>query len=67
MKPDAFHLQLLLASFAGWVNREQAQVLDYLREENRVLEEQLKGKRLRLTDDQRGPSPVESSAGSSAR
>ena len=33
-------LQLLLATFAGWVNRE-AQILDYLVEENRVLKEQL--------------------------
>ena len=37
MKPDTFHLQLVLATFAGWVNRDQAQVIDYLREENRVL------------------------------
>lgn len=27
---DFFPLQLLLATFAGWVNREQAQVIDYL-------------------------------------
>jgi len=46
-------LQLLLATFAGWVNRHQAQAIDYLVEENRVLKEQLGGKRLRLTDDQR--------------
>ncbi len=41
---DFFPLQLLLATFAGWINREQAQVLAYLVEENRVLREQL-GKR----------------------
>ena len=46
-------MQLLLATFAGWVNRHQAQAIDYLIEENRVLKEQLGGKRLRLTDDQR--------------
>jgi hypothetical protein len=48
-------LQLLLATFAGWVNRQQSQVIDYLIEENRVLKEQLEsgGKRLRFTDDQR--------------
>ena len=50
---DFLPLQLLLSTFAGWVNRNQAQVIDYLVEENRVLEEQLRGKRLRLTDDQR--------------
>ena len=38
--PNLFPLQLLLATFAGWVNREQAQVVAYLVEENRVLREQ---------------------------
>jgi hypothetical protein len=38
---------------AGWVNRRQQQVIDYLLEENRVLREQLGGRRLRFTDDQR--------------
>ena len=51
--PDFLPLQLLLAAFAGWVNRQQAQVIDYLVEENRVLREQLEGRRLRLTDEQR--------------
>ena len=46
-------LQFLLATFAGWVNRQQQQVIDYLIEENRVLKEQLGDKRPRLTDDQR--------------
>ena len=46
--PDLFPLQLLLATFAGWVNRHQAEVIEYLVEENRVLREQLGGKRLRL-------------------
>jgi len=48
-----FPLRLLLATFAGWVNRHQAQAIEYLAEENRVLKEQLGNKRLRLTDDQR--------------
>ncbi len=39
--------------FSGWVNRHQNQVIDYLMEENRVLREQLGGRRLRLNDDQR--------------
>jgi hypothetical protein len=51
--PDLMPLQLLLATFAGWTNRHQAQVIDYLVEENRVLKEQLRGRRLRLTDSQR--------------
>lgn len=51
--PDFLPLQLLLATFAGWVNRRQARVIEYLLEENRVLKEQLRGRQLRLTDDQR--------------
>jgi hypothetical protein len=46
-------LEFLLLLFAGWVNRRQLAVIDYLREENRVLHEQLQGRRLRFTDDQR--------------
>jgi hypothetical protein len=38
---------------AGWMNQRQVQMIDYLREENRVLREQLGGRRLRLNDDQR--------------
>jgi putative transposase len=37
----------------GWLNREQQKVLDYLREENRVLKEQLGTRKLRLSDAQR--------------
>ena len=46
-------LQLLLLLVSGWVNRRQQDVIEYLREENRVLREQLGGRRRRLTDDQR--------------
>jgi putative transposase len=46
-------LQFLLLVFAGWVNRRQLEVIDYLKEENRVLREQLHGRRLRFTDEQR--------------
>ena len=35
------------------MNQRQLQVIDYLREENRVLREQLGARRLRLKDDQR--------------
>jgi transposase InsO family protein len=52
---ETIHLQLLLATFAGWVGRQQSAVIAYLIEENRVLKEQLEsgGKRLRFSDDQR--------------
>ena len=46
-----FHL--LVVALAGWLNRHQQAVIDYLIEENRVLKDQLEGQRLRFTDDQR--------------
>ncbi len=46
-------LQLLLLTVSGWVHRHQQDVIAYLVEENRVLKEQLGGRKLRLTDDQR--------------
>lgn len=49
---DNFPLRLLIATFAGWDNRHQAQAIEFLAEENRVLKKQLGTKRLRLTDDQ---------------
>jgi transposase InsO family protein len=45
--------RFLLVSLAGWMNQRHIQAIDYLREENRVLREQLGDRRLRLTDDQR--------------
>ena len=46
-----FHL--LVIALAGWLNRQQQVVIDYLIEENRVLKEQLGGQRLLFTDEQR--------------
>ena len=46
-----FHL--LVITLAGWLNRHQQAVIDYLIEENRVLKEQLGGRWLRFTDEQR--------------
>jgi putative transposase len=45
-------LQLLLLCFAGWLNRRQLLVIEYLQEEVKVLREQL-GKKPRCNDDQR--------------
>ncbi len=51
---STFHpWQFFLITIAGWINRHQQDVIDYLVEENRVLKGQLRGKRLRLTDDER--------------
>ena len=46
-------LQFLILTAAGWLNRHQEDLIDYLREENRGLREQLGGRPLRLTDAQR--------------
>jgi hypothetical protein len=43
-------LQFLRLLFAGWVNRKQVEVVEYLKDENRLLREQLDGRRLRFTD-----------------
>jgi len=45
--------QFLVMTLAGWVNRFQQDAIEYLKEENRVLREQLGGHRLRFTDAQR--------------
>src|SRR5476651_1445774 len=44
---------LLLSIFAGWMNDEQKQWIEYLRTENQVLREKLGKKRILLNDDQR--------------
>jgi len=45
--------QLLLVILAGWINRQQQQVIEYLHTENQVLKEKLGRKRILLNDDQR--------------
>ena len=44
---------MLLAALLGWLEREQRDVIAFLREENRVLKTQLAGRRPRFTDPQR--------------
>ena len=46
------HLQFFLFCLAGWINRNQQNVIEYLQEEVEVLREQL-GKKPRFNDDQR--------------
>src|SRR3982751_1179173 len=45
--------RFLLIAISGWMNQHQLQIIEYLREENRVLREQLGDRRLRFHDDQR--------------
>ena len=45
--------QLMLIMLASWVNRQQQEVIEYLRTENAVLKEKFGKERILLTDDQR--------------
>src|SRR4051812_12204170 len=45
--------RFLLIAVSGWMNQQQRQVIDYLREENQILREQLGDRRLRFNDAQR--------------
>lgn len=46
-------MHVLVGVFAGWLNRQQQAVIEYLKTENETLESQLMGRRLRLTNGQR--------------
>jgi hypothetical protein len=46
-------IQFLLFMLVGWVSRQQHDVIEYLKAENRALREHLGGKRLRFTNAQR--------------
>ena len=43
----------LVVSLAGWMNQHQQYVIHYLIEENRVLREEIRNRRMRFSDDQR--------------
>ena len=45
------HSEFVVIAVTEWMNQRQSRAIDYLREENRVLREQLGDRRLRLTDD----------------
>ncbi len=45
--------QFVVIAIAGWMNQHQRQVVEYLLEENRVLQEQIGSRRMRFNDDQR--------------
>src|SRR5450631_144669 len=53
MSPSFEPFKLLLLVFAGWVNRRQLDVIEYLKEENRVLRERLGERRICFTDAER--------------
>ena len=45
--------QRLLLILAGWVNRQQQEIIEYLRTENQILRESHGMKRIKLNDNQR--------------
>ncbi|MFT7669507.1 MAG: putative transposase [Planctomycetota bacterium] len=53
MLAETYPIQVLLMALSGLVNKHQADVIAYLVEENRVLKEQMHGRKLMLSDDQR--------------
>ncbi len=53
MSLDLTPLRFVAVALAGWLNQQQHDIIDYLREENKVLREQLGNRRLRLNDEQR--------------
>jgi len=53
MRPQLYPWQLLSVIIAGVLNEQQQRVIDYLKEENRVLREQIGNKQIRLTNNQR--------------
>jgi hypothetical protein len=54
--------RFLLIAVSGWMNQRQLQAIEYLREENRVLREQLGGGQVRLNDNQRRRLAVKAKA-----
>ena len=44
---------LMVMYLASWINRQQQEIIEYLRTENQVLKEKLGKKRILLNDDQR--------------
>src|SRR6202051_3894222 len=46
-------LQILLMVVAGWLQRQQATTIDYLKAENRMLRARLGGRRIVFTDAER--------------
>ena len=53
MVTSLFPLQYVVATLALWFNRHQQEVIDYLKEENRLLKAQLGGRKIHFTDSER--------------
>ena len=46
-------MRMILLIMAGWMNRQQQHMIEYLQEEVRVLKEQQGSRRPKFTDEQR--------------
>lgn len=46
-------LAFLLMVIAGWVNRRQLVIIEFLQAENRMLRDRLRGRRIRFSDAER--------------
>ena len=53
MVATLFPLQYLVATLALWLNRQQQEVIDYLKEENRLLKAKLGDRKIQFTDVER--------------
>ena len=53
MNSASFALSFVLMMFAAWVNCQQMIIIDYLKADNRMLRQRLKGWRLGFTDAER--------------
>jgi len=53
MVSSLFSRQYVIAVIAIWLNRQQQEVIDYLKEENRLLKEKLGGDKIHFTDAER--------------
>jgi putative transposase len=53
MVSPLFPLQYMIAALALWLSRQQQEVIDYLKEENRLLKEKLGDRKLHFTDAER--------------
>ena len=54
MHPILTPWSVVVVAVAGWLNQEQAKLVEYLLAENKILKEQAKGRgRLRFTDGQK--------------
>ena len=51
-------MKLMVVALAGWINQQQEDVIDYLREEVRILKDLQGKRRLRFTDDPRPSDAV---------